>query len=228
MSRSQCVRRAASMVLPVLLCSLSAWGYEPTWVPTGVNPGETYHLVFVTSTSYQATATAIGTYDGYADTQGDTLTGSPYGDVTWLCIGSTGASAVTHVNISGPVYRLDDVKVADGSADFWAQPLDSAISTDDTGDNLVDLVWTGITQTGAPDTGNELGKATPRHGDSGLSDWQWAFKATATKTDENNIYAISEALTAPDQVPEPGTILLSLMGLAAGAGLRHRRRRSRK
>jgi len=58
---------------------VSAAGYTPTWVPTGLNPGDTYHLVFTTSTTSDATSSAIADYDSFVDARGDTMAGSSGG-----------------------------------------------------------------------------------------------------------------------------------------------------
>ena len=56
----------------------------------------------------------------------------------------------------------------------------------------------------------------------------WIFGFMALRDDGGHLYGFSQLLTVAGggaAVPEPGTVVLSLMGLAAGAVLRRRRRR---
>ena len=124
----------AVVVSLLLVRAVSAAGYTPIWVPTGLNPGETYHLVFTTSTTTDATSADILDYDAIADARGDSLEGSPYSDVTWYCLGATATdSPVSRGLVSAPVYRLDDVVVATGASDMWDWGISNAISVSDAG-----------------------------------------------------------------------------------------------
>ena len=236
MLRSRCVPRAISVAMPVVMCSLVASGYEPTWVPTGLGPGATYHLVFVTSTTTDAIDDTIAYYNNFVDARGDTLTGSPYGDIVWKCIGSTDSvdakDNMGYSSSTSPVYRLDDVKVADNSADMWDGDIDTAISTDDQGNSGVSgSVWTGTGADGLAYPTRSLESSVPRYGraEDGGSSWISSSNNMADFT-LYRLYGFSEELTVAGSpgVPEPSTIVLSLMGLAAGAGLRRRRRRRQK
>lgn len=213
----------------LLVHTVSAAGYTPTWVPTGVNPGQTYHLVFVTSTAtHTAESTDISDYDEIVDELGDVMLGSPYGNVEWRCLGSTaGVSAPTHAVISGPVYRLDDTRVATGSIDFWDGALDAPISTSDTGATVFATVWTGSLSDGTTVPGTEIGgsSGTTIAGRSHRTDTNWVAYLPSPSTLGAGLYGISVPLTA---VPEPSTIILAMLSLAAGGStLRRRRRRTR-
>lgn len=220
---------AVAVALLALMYPITASGYEPTWVPAGINVGDTYHLVFVTSTAtHDATSTNIGTYDAIVDGLGDAMTGSPYGDVTWLCIGSTSTEdAITHAPISGPVYLLqNDIKVADNSGDMWDTTLDAAINIDDAGNTGISAdVWTGTGSNGLRHPTTPLGAADCISGETQFTDGQWVNSNTRAKANTYRLYGISEALTYT--VPEPGTITLTLLSLAGGGAALRRRRRKR-
>ena len=221
----------ATVTSLALVRPLCAAGYTPPWVPTGVNPGDTYHLVFVTSTTRDATSGDIGVYDSFVDDRGDTLLGSPYGDITWLCIGSTSAAdAITHAPISGPVYRLDGVKVADDSSDLWDSSIDNPINVDDAGNTGIgDVVASGTSWNGMKDSSMTLGSSSISGGHTGITiggGWVNGAYAAPSST-PSRFYSVSESLTAVAVVPEPGTISLAVLSLAVGgAALRRRRRKA--
>ena len=57
---------------------------DPITVPTGLSVGDQYRLVFVTSTTHQATSSDINSYNSIVDALGDTVIESD-----WKVIGST-------------------------------------------------------------------------------------------------------------------------------------------
>ena len=231
MLRSISMRTAAvSVSLFVLVRTLSAAGYTPTWVPTGLGPGDTYHLVFTTSTTTNATSGAIGDYDAIADARGDTMSGSPYGDVTWYCLGATAAdSPVSRGLVSAPVYRLDDTLVATGAADMWDGSLLDDLGLTETGVDppLVsgtDYVWTGTSSAGIPHN-SPMGGVSASGGRWGSMDNTWTEYFVWSPAVGLPVYGISEQLQVP-VIPEPGTLFLAVLSVAAG-GTTLRRRRGR-
>ena len=234
-------RYIASMIIAfsVLLgASRSAMAVLITLVPTDLNPGDAYHLVFVTSTTRDATSADITVYDAFVQAAADAA-GGGLQDITWLAIGSTppgGVDAINHINVLGPVYRLDDTRVADNSADLWDGSLLAGISITEFGDSLLSDVWTGTNAAGIGEnarscfpgcTSHELGttdKPQAAFGQSGLTDTRWIFQGRRGAQDRDNslsFYGISAALTVP--VPEPSTLALFVTGLA-GLGFMMRRR----
>ena len=96
------------LLLLILLCGMPAIALSDpvTLVPTDLNAGETYHLVFITSTVRDATSADITVYDAFVQAAADEA-GGGLEDITWLAIGTTecGVAAIDHIPISGPVYR---------------------------------------------------------------------------------------------------------------------------
>lgn len=229
----RCAIVVASAALLAFACPISVMGAAITWVPTGLNAGDTYHLVYVTSTTRNATSTDIGDYNTFVDdAMGAIDDASPYGDIVWKCIGSTATvdarDNMGYAASSSPVYRLDDTKVADGSADLWDGTIDAVIDVDENGTSVaLGRVWTGTDDDGVAFGSRQLGTAEPVLGNTVSTVFAWTRWAYEPNTDVYWQYGFSEELTVP-AVPEPGTVVLSLMGLAAGAVLRRRRRRSPK
>ena len=87
--------KAPFVILSALCLPLPALAI--TIVPTGLNAGDTYHLVFVTSTTRNATSTNIADYDAFVNNVADLASNAQLGDINWKVIGSTSSvDAVNH------------------------------------------------------------------------------------------------------------------------------------
>ena len=122
---ARCTSIAAVGLFLALSCPSVTSAATITWVPSDLNPGATYHLAFATSTTRDATSSDITDYNTFVDNAMGTKDDneSPYGDITWKCIGSTSSvdarDNIGYSSSSAPVYRLDGTRVADSSDDLW-------------------------------------------------------------------------------------------------------------
>ena len=201
--------------------------------PTGAHPtlgrdwaaGDTYQLVFVTSTTTQATQTGIAYYNTFVNTaaDGSSLTGVP--DVTWYAIASAYSPATSARNtaiVSAPVYRLDLALVATGYADIWKGSITVPIEVNENGvwSAGCEYVWTGTFPDGLPLSGRELGGSEPLAGRGYWANGYWMHQTGYTITNYCPLYALSEELTI---TPEPAT--LALLGLGGLGMLLGRKRK---
>jgi hypothetical protein len=120
--------------LAVLLGFISLFPFRAdasVFVPLGLNPGDMYHLAFVTRDRLDATSFEIADYNAFVQAQAalnPSLTGTDMG-VEWHAIASTpSVAARDNTFVEAPVYRLDGVKIADGFADIWDGTLDASLS----------------------------------------------------------------------------------------------------
>ena len=151
--------------LVFLLVPMVSWA--TTLVPTDLNPGDTYHLVFVSSTFRDANSTAIADYNAHVQAAADNATisigvGSSIGDIIWKAIGTTDSvNAIDNINVSGPVYRIDNVRVADDETDLFDGSIQASISITENGVFQLGPVFTGSLSDGTDDNDLlELGDAT--------------------------------------------------------------------
>lgn len=139
----------AILTLPCL-----AFGAPVELVPTGLNPGDQYRLVFVTSTTTTATSGQISDYDQFvndaANASGSLLESL---GATWQAIVSTSnISAANHIGtFSVPVFLVDGVEVATGSQQLWSGQILAPISVDEQGNAAAPFVWTGTGPNGGQD-----------------------------------------------------------------------------
>ena len=202
-------------------------------IPAGLNPGDTYQLVFVTQGGTHG-AGNLPFYDAFVQTQASmagSLT-SAYG-ATWGAIVAIFDPVLNNIilnaGVAGPVYRLDGTQVATDSADFWDGSLSAAISLDQFGADTVAGVWTGAQDaTGLVTGGSALGAfSVSGFGVSFSSTSTWAFTNLAAHTTLHRVYGISEVLTVPvAETPIPAALPLFASGLGVLAFLARRRKQN--
>ena len=220
--------------------------------PTGPHPtlgrnwaaGDTYHLVFVTSTKRNARSGDIADYNAFVNAAANSA-GSVVSvcGVTWYAIVSTSAvHARDNAKVFAPVYRLDLELVATGHADMWDGTITNPINITETmAATTQTYVWNGTRPDGAggPGNGNNtddgggvlgtrwagVGVINPQPFNKAHVDaWWFGGNETATwiyyfgtqgNTGSLPIYALSEPLTIIAlSVPVPEPAGLGLIGVA--------------
>lgn len=227
MKKSRPLGAVCALILVVLSPIVSA----SLVVPAGLNPGDTFHVIFVTSTTTDATSSDINTYDAFVQSAADAAgIGTTIG-VGWLALGSTTTiDAYDHLsplfsNLSAPIYNQNGELVASGYADMWDGALNSAVAYTENASYRLSEVWTGSHQTGIGSIGYELGTSYVTDGTSTTTDQDWIQATSENATNPFSLYAISQQLVvtpsggvAPAAVPVLPTAWLfgsGLLGLIA-------------
>lgn len=195
-------------------------------VPTVLNPGDTYRLVFLTSTTTVATSTSISTYNTFVNAAADL--NSDLDAISWTAMGSTATvnvrdnTGTTGAGTSIAIYTVTGNLVANDYTDLWDGFIANEITVDEFGaDNSVTSAWTGSNGIGTTSS-NSLGEDTARAGNPTREDQEgwWMNRVGSANTLEKPMYAMSEVLTVA--VPEPSSA--ALLGLG-GFALIFRRRK---
>lgn len=194
-------------------------------VPEGLQPGDPYHLAFVTDGARDALSSDIADYNLFVNNQAamnSALTGTDMG-VEWFAIGSTATVNARDNAVVGagvPVYLLNGTtKVVDGFADMWDGTLDAPINLNQFTATISTSVWTGSTISGGSDATRFLGSGgLIILGASSASSGSWISNIALLGTSPHRMYALSE------QLPEPATGSLLLIACGALAWGRRRRR----
>lgn len=199
-------------------------------VPSGLNPGDVYHVIFVSSTSRDATSANIADYDAHVQAAADAAgIGASIG-MNWLAIGSTvgGVSARTHIaplfqnllDAGDKIYNQNGDLVASSFNALWGT-LNRRVRYDEYGNaTILASPWTG-TLTSGHTASNSLGTITPIYGKESQV-FAWLNKGTAANTESRQLYAISSAITVA-AVPVPATAWLFGSGLLGLIGIARRK-----
>jgi hypothetical protein len=204
----------------------------PIFIPSGLAPGSTYYLAFVTAGTTTTDSSNIDDYDAYVTAQANMSPTLAALGTTWKVIGSTPTvDAVTHIGVTGPVYLLGGARIATGSADLFDGMIDIPLHRDQFGFEVQSgnlLVGTGTDIHGNGVAGNTLGTARPEEGKINQDDFTWIAAGTiGSNLFPLEFYGISGALVVPTTPgPEPASIMLLGTGVVTLIGRRFWRRRS--
>jgi hypothetical protein len=210
-------------------------------VPAGLTAGDTYRLVFVTSSTTDGTSTDITTYNTMA--QSADVLNATLPSATWYVIGSTSATtAATNISCGGncatdPIYLVTGTEIATSQSNLLNGNLLSAIDLDENGNTPPNTygsyVYTGTDDGGTADTYSPLGGSTYSIGGDYTStegaSLQDIYLAHSYYT-SIPIYAISGEITVPGgmtSTPEPMSLSLLLAG-GAMTGVARRLKRKRR
>jgi len=191
-------------------------------VPPGLAPGDTYRLVFLTSTTTVAASSNINYYNSFVTNTADSVPALAALNATWTAIASTEfVDAATNIGAStSGIYLLNGTEVAASTAalfNTFHTPLDAPINVDENGNGVPETaVWTGTDATGSGEPGFELGVfGVAGDGDNQKTNSLAFFQGHVIEANQFPMYAISSVLTVPVAVPEPSTGGLIALVLAA-------------
>jgi len=235
--------------LALTLLPLPAFAITITLQPTGLNPGDTYHLAFVGESAVQSNrfmsdnfTNSIADYNAFVQAVADnasTTFSIPIGAAegfTWTAIVSTigtNTSAADNIGVlTSPIYNFGDQLVANDSNELFGGTLQNPINITEFGSVKTNqTVWMGSTSAGAVNFPLQpaplanratIGLAQNTNAgwiDSGESFYQGSFP----------LYAISNKQTVPGGpavIPEPTTFILFGTGLVGLFAWRMRKGRA--
>ncbi len=221
--RSLATIAIAAILLPTSITSAAVI------IPAGLNPGDNYHLVFVTEGIRDAMSINIQDYNDFVQSEAarnSAITGTDIG-VQYRAIASTATvDARDNALIRAPVYRIDGTMVATGFADMWDAQILVEINQNQWSNAYSGHVWTGsyangfgvnthpIYKFGGPWVlGFYGGVPTQRLAQLGATNQgetdPWIFREffTASIASKYPLYALSDLLVVPAPVPEPSSFV---------------------
>ena len=127
---------------------------QPGWqyIPSGISAGQSFRLLFVTSTTTVATSTSISTYNSFvraraaANTHLSGFSSQFRALISTQTVNARDNTATTGTGV--PIYWLGGAKVADDYADFYDGSWDSRAGKTETGGSFSGGSWTGSNANG--------------------------------------------------------------------------------
>lgn len=212
--------------------------------PTGLAPGSSYRLMFITSDPTAATSTSIADYNSFAATEAALNPLLP--TTSWAAIGSTATtSAIANTDggsTTGAAYTSDPLFMVNGSevtaslqkffasAVFYAANAPGSLiinplTLDENGNNASsNYLWAGSNADGTAATGAQLGSSDPAIWALN-TDGSPIFVAQLSDTETLQMIAVSAPIEVGTPVPEPasGGLLAAGVGMLGLLGWRRRR-----
>jgi hypothetical protein len=203
----------------------------PITVPTGLNPGDQYRLLFVTSTTRDATSNNIADYNNFVTTAANSESALAALGTTWAAIASTlsvsardNSDTNPNISVGVPIFNLDNTLFAASNLGLWttaASPI--SLPTNSSGEPALYTAWTGTTFDGVS-ASRPLGDEAPIYGRAEFPfNAGWFIVSQVGADSQNSFYAMSGVLTVT--VPEPSSIFLTgiaVAGLAVASLLQGR------
>ena len=224
--RGYSMRRLQAFFAFVLLAvSSSVSSAELILQPPGLEPGDKYRLLFLTSTERDGTSSRIESYNDFVQNTADAAPVVGAWDLDWKALLSTATvdardnTQTAPEDESMPIYRVDGVLIANDYEQFYGIDLElslnvtelDAVVTENTPipNTSRGVVWTGTIGSGiASDT--PLGSQWVTVGSLGPHQPAWFFSTTALSRSTLPIYAMSAPIVA---VPEVSSSFLGCFAI---------------
>ncbi len=218
------------MWISILSHSVLALDAPTALVPSGLNPGDEFYVMFVSSAFASDGTTsnkkrgdlAATAYDNWVNADATAQNIGPVSGLTWSALmnhevldSGTGLTTTTEQTLSlfdantvAPIYNTAGEQIAVNRTDLFDGTIINAIRFEADGLKAVtvaDTVWTGSDFAGV--ASSPLGSSATTEATEGLAgeaylDGRWIDDASITvKTGVNRIYAVSPLLVVPAAAP---------------------------
>ena len=175
--------------------------------PDGIEPGDSFRLLFVTSSTRNASSTDIADYNAHVrDAAGGNDSLKSFKGRFTALISTSSVNVKDNTGTTGagvPVHWLGGDKVADDYADLYDGDWDSASGKTEIGGGYTGLVWTGGSRTGETSGQRYAGASEVRLGDLGDTTLALSSPNAKPATDGYPLYALSPVITVAEPEPEP-------------------------
>ena len=200
--------------------------------PTGLNPGDQFTVMFVTSGGFSVASSMISTYNTdvttAANNEGVTYNGT---SLTWTVFGATDADNEASMLLSSPapVYSLlaNDLISSSGSTLLASH----GVQIDEFGQQISNFpatfyaILTGLDNNGNTVSGHALGDSTISFGDTGEPNFWYGNEGNSPAFGSKLYGYVTLTVPGAAATPEPASLTIALVGVGGLVGARLARRR---
>ena len=176
-------------------------------VPDGIGPGDSFRLLFVTSTTRDASSANIADYNAHAQgAAGGNSSLANFSSQFRALISTSSVDARENTGTTGtgvPIHWLGGERVADDYADLYDKSWDSVAGRTESGSSYTGLVWTGGNKMGEKSGQRYAGAAEVRLGDLGDATLPLSSPTVKASGEAYPLYALSPVITVAEPEPEP-------------------------
>lgn len=193
-----------------LITVISFNTYAELIVPDGLNPGDSYQVIFVTSNT-AGNIPDISYYDSFVKSAAEQAGIGSTISVSWKAVVSTQTvHAKDHIappspTLTVPIFNQAGELVAHSLADLWDGQLENPIRYDEFRKPIeaTSYVWTGTRIDGT--SASPLGTESPTYGDQDSTGPSWVIYSSAPNPSlaRKSVYAISSTIVIPVETPKP-------------------------
>ena len=172
-------------------------------LPTGISAGESFRLLFVSTTTRDATSTDISDYNehvqnavasGHADIQVYSSLFKALGSTSAISARRNTDTTFTSTVTGVPIYWINGQRVARHYKDFYNGSWGSSVDKDENGDGISGTVWTGTADNGTASAPLGSADGQVRYGHPARQDDHFD-RGVASSTTERHLYGLSPVFT---------------------------------
>ncbi len=173
-------------------------------IPDGVGAGESFRLLFVTSTIHNASSSEIADYNAHVQAAAGRnsnlagFSGKFRALISTASVDARDNTATTGAGVS--IHWLGGARVADDYADLYDRLWDSVSGTTEAGASYTGLVWTGGNKAGLKSGKRHAGAAEVRLGDLGDAGLALSSPRSGASGEAYPLYALSPVITVAQPV----------------------------
>ena len=200
----------------------------PGWAltPSGLNAGDKFRLLFVTSTRRDASSVAISPYNVFVQDR----TAAGHGSIRpfrrgFLALGSNrlghARDRTCTTGTGVPIHWLGGNKVADSYTDFYDGSWDDRTNWRDENGNALSpgKVWTGSNDNGTAHSSRHMGASMVAGSDGASSSANPLTGSDGSNSEQRHLYGLSQVFKVATSTEGPSTSSIELTGSRASGDI---------
>ena len=194
--------------------------------PSGLNAGDKFRLLFVTSTRRDASNPSTSPYNVFVQDRAAAGHASirPFRRGFWPVVSTGSTNARDHTCTTGtgaPIHWLGGNKVADSYTDFYDGSWDDRTNWRDENGNALSpgKVWTGSNDNGTKHSSRHMGDSMVAGTDGASSSAKPLTGSDGSNSEQRHLYGLSQVFKVATSTEGPSTSLIELTGSRASGDI---------